>query len=54
LQPFGCDGDGLFFYFCIEKQVLELIFIGLELFHAYAKGMLVIALGDGVDDVELE
>jgi hypothetical protein len=34
-----------------EKQVLELIFIGLELLHACAKGRLVVALGDGVDDV---
>ncbi len=51
LQPFGCDGDRLFFHFCIEKQVLELIFIELELLHACAKGRLVVAFGDGIDDV---
>ncbi len=34
-----------------KEQVLELMFIGLELFHAYATGRLVVAFGDGVNDV---
>jgi hypothetical protein len=41
-------------YLLLKQQVFKLMFIGLELLHACAKGRLVVALGDGVDHVELD